>query len=308
MSTSTRAALALASVLLGCLYVGAGDALARTVSDPPPAALPAQLQALEQKMAALRLTSERFSIVSRGFINLTNEDNGKPEGPTRRVSLDASETGEVALPSHDADISLVRHSGASREIHLGSTTYAYMPKLARFDGGRPWVRSHVAGGFEYPFEGGSGEVDAGGTGPYAQLLNLLATATGNVVVSGPLTVDGQQAYEFEVSVNPLDLVGGLTQEDLQRLKADPVVDRLTLYITESGLPVRVVEDEHNNPGANSIASYATIDVLAVNAPVVIKAPPAVKTIAEARYETILKKHSRELGENGWRGSQQQQRQ
>jgi hypothetical protein len=62
-----------------------------------------------------------------------------------------------------------------------------------------------------------------------------------------------------------------------------------LYITESGLPVRVIEREHNNPGPNMLSSSTTTDILAVGAPVVVEAPPARRTIGQSRLEKILKR-------------------
>jgi hypothetical protein len=174
-------------------------------------------------MAHLQVGSERFTVVSRGFIKITNEHNGSPEGPTRRVSLNGSENGEISLSSNDGEI-VVSSPGKSREIFIGSTRYAYLPKLARLDGGRPWVRSHLASPATYPYEAEPAEVDAGGTGPYAHLINLLATVTGEVVADGQVAVDGQEAYEFEASVNPLRLIKGLTQEDVEQVERDPLVD------------------------------------------------------------------------------------
>jgi hypothetical protein len=55
----------------------------------PTALLPPQLQALEQKMEQLPISSERFSEVTRGLVTVTDEGNGKPVGRTKHVSLNS---------------------------------------------------------------------------------------------------------------------------------------------------------------------------------------------------------------------------
>jgi hypothetical protein len=187
------------AALAGYLAVSeasARDALAPVMQTSPAQVLPPDLVALEQKMAQLRVTSERFSVLSRGTVKLTNESNGKPAGRAWYVSLNGTERGEISLSPNEAKISISNHAGVENDIFIGSTAYRYWPKLARFDGGRPWVRSHAAGPSTYPFEGSGKEVDVGGAGPYAHLINLLATAAGVVVEAGSVTVDGQKAYEF----------------------------------------------------------------------------------------------------------------
>jgi hypothetical protein len=290
--TLTAAALA---VYLSASQASARNALAPVMQTPPVQVLPPDLVVLEQKMAHLQVTSERFTVLSRGTVKITDKVNGRPVGRTRYVSLNGGERGEISLSPNEAEITVSNHAGVSNAIFIGSTGYRYWPKLARFDGGRPWVRSNAHRPSTYPYEGSGEEVDAGGTGPYAHLINLLATAVGAVVEAGSVTVDGQKAYEFESSVNPLRLVRGLTQEDVERLEANPLADRLTVYITESGLPVRVVENEHNNPGTSMISSSTTTDILAVGVPVRVNAPAVNRTIGQALFNKIVKKHGRQLG-------------
>jgi hypothetical protein len=266
----------------------AGDAPSSAAQGQLASPLPAALVALEQKMEELQVRSERFSQITRGSVKLTDETNGKPVGRTRHVSLDVSVTGEVSLSPSEGELWISRGAGRSRELFIGSTTYVYSPKFARRDGGRPWRRLKNDGTTIFPYHGSPEEADAWGTGPYAGLINLLATASGEVAQVGPATVDGQQTIEFSAAVDPFKLVKGLTQEDVTNLEGDPLVDRLTLYLTESGLPVRVLESIHNGAGANMVSSSATTDILATEVPVRVTAPPAAKTIDEARLRTLQK--------------------
>lgn len=262
------------------------------------ATIPPGLALLEQKMAQLQVRSERFSVRSQGTVKVTNQTNGKPVGRSRYVSLNGSETGVVSLSLNESEVSTTSSRGRSKEIVIGSTVYTRSPiasKLARLDGGRPWVRSHSAAGTVFPYHGSSEEVNAGGTGPYAALINLLATATGEVVQVGPVVVNGQPATEFEAAVDPLKLLRGLTQEDVENLQARPPAYRLTVYLTEAGVPVRVVEDVSTPPGSNTISGTSITEVLALEVPVAVKAPPANRTISAARFTKRAAKHGKELG-------------
>lgn len=258
-----------------------GDAIA--------APLPPDLVVLEQKMARLQVKSERFSQVSSGTIKVTNESNGKPVGRSKRYSLDATAMGEGSLASNEGEISIESSSGRSKEVVIGSTVFTYSRKVARLDGGRPWVRARVPGATVLPYQRSVDEADAGGTGPYAELINLLTTAVGEVAEVGPVSVDGQQATEFQAAVDPLELIRGLTQEDLQRIEKHPLVEHLSVYLTESGLPVRVVTRQHL-AGANSLSSVSTTDIIALEVPVVIKAPPRGRTISQAALAKVEKRH------------------
>jgi hypothetical protein len=281
----TLTAVALA-VYLAAGQAGARDAVAPAMQASPVQVLPPDLVALEQKMAQLRVRSERFSEVTRGTVKLTNESNGRPVGRSRYVSLNGSAIGEASISPSEGEISITSSAGRSKKIYVGSAVYVYTPNLARLDGGRPWVRFRVPGITIFPYHGSSEEVNAGGTGPYARLINLLATAIGEVVQVGPVTVDGQQAIEFEAAVDPLALVRGLTQEDVANLEKHPPVYHLAIYLTESGLPVRVVESLHKAPGLNTISSSSTIDILASEVTVAVKAPPASRTISEAQMQVL----------------------
>jgi len=262
------------------------------------ATVPPELALLEQTMEQLQVRSERFSVLSRGTVKVTNQANGKPVGRSRYVSLNGSETGVVSLSLNESEVSTTTSRGRSKEIVIGSTAYTRSPlasKLARLDGGRPWVRSHSDAGTVFPYHGSSQEVNAGGAGPYAGLINLLATATGEVVQVGPVSVNGQPATEFEAAVDPLELLKGLTQEDVANLQARPPAYHLTVYLTAAGVPLRVVEVLSTPPGSNTISSTSITEVLALEVPVAVKAPPANKTISAARFTRLAEKHGKELG-------------
>ena len=108
---------------------------------------------------------------------------------------------------------------------IGSTVYTYMPSVASFDGGRPWVRSRQSSSKSDGESAGltgmsnslAATVSGGGAGstPFAKLIEDVNGAL-NVQEVGPVTVDGQQTTEFTVS----SFLGRLLS---------PVNDRLLLH-------------------------------------------------------------------------------
>ncbi|HXW58639.1 MAG TPA: hypothetical protein VEJ23_04080 [Solirubrobacteraceae bacterium] len=247
-------------------YVATADA-----ASPAPAAIPATLQTLEAKMRQLQVNSERFSQVSRGYIRVANESNGKVVGRVKRISVNAQLIGEASLSPSRSETFL----GARRmpeQIVIGSTVYT------REGGGRrPWVRRHepkfAQSLTSFPFHGDPEELDLGGTGSYAGLLNLLAIAVGQVRAGAAAVIDGQSTETFSASVEPTRLIKGLTKEDEGNLKRHPLIERLEVFLTEAGLPIRVVQ----TLDSLDIHETVTTQILDVNVPVNVKAPPARET-------------------------------
>jgi mono/diheme cytochrome c family protein len=300
-----RAAAWAASLLLASIAIAPGDAhapaawasspggsLDAPVSPPPaPASLPPALQALEQKMENLRVNSERYTQTIRGGAIIAVELKGKHgrRVKRRRRSLGVSELGEVSLSPAEGQV----FAGADRSrpslIMIGATLYDYSPKIARQDGGRPWIRSRSPGFADsdplFPNHGRSGEVNLGGTGAYAGLVNLLATALGPVATVGQATVDGQQTSEFAAVVEPLRLIKGLPPKMLKLLRRHRTAEKLEVFITEAGLPLRV----RASIDTSSSSVSETTDILAVNAPVDVKRPPARRTIGQAEFIKLLRR-------------------
>lgn len=266
-------AAAICALALGA--VGAGT----SSGAPAPAVtqVPAALQALDAKMSQLQVNGERFSERSRGEVTIANRSNGRVVGRVKHVSLNIQLVGEASLaPQESETFRGAQHTPST--IVIGSTIYQ-----REGHGRRPWrarrepqlARSEAA----YPFHGEPEEVDAGGTGPFAGLLNLLMTATGPIIEGAPMVIEGQQASEFSATVEPLRLVKGLTEEDVSRLRRHPVVERLEVFLTEAGLPIRVVESIHTE----EFDDLSTTQILALNPPIDVTAPPARETSSPPRH-------------------------
>ena len=300
-----RQTVALA-VLLLCLWIpippGGAHAQAATSASPPasastsPTSLPPALQALEQKMEQLQINSERYSRTIRSTGTITTERrsrHGKRVSRRKHVSLSVTERGEASLSPDEGQVFIAGHTRRPSLLAIGSSLYSYSAKVARTDGGRPWIRLDSSGAVSvatvFPYHGEAREVSFGGSGSYAGLINLLATAVGQVEVVGPATIEGQQTTEFTATVEPLSLIKGLSKKTLALIRGHFPSEQLAVFITEAGVPLRV----SSSMRLDSSAISETTDILAVNIPVKVTRPPARRTISFAKYiKLISRKHKR----------------
>jgi hypothetical protein len=297
-----RAVVWTASLLLASIALAPSDARAPAAwaSSPAPApagpSLPPALQALEQKMEQLQINSERYSQTVRGgaIVGVERQGSHGKRVERRRRSLGVSELGEVSISPAEGQTFIGADRGRPDLVAIGSTLYGYSPKIARLDGGRPWVRSFSPGFASndtlFPDHGRSDEVNLGGAGPYAGLINLLATAVGPVAAAGQTIVDGQQTSEFTAAVQPLSLIKGLSPKTLQALHRQRLSEKLEVFIAESGLPLRVI----SSTSTSSSVVTETTDILAVDIPVNVARPPARRTIGEVELIKLLRR-KRALG-------------
>jgi hypothetical protein len=232
---------------------------------PSSSALPPQLVALEQKMEALQVNSERFSGLER-VSTFTDEVEGRRLRHYAHRSATTTMQGEASLVPAEGEVELRGKETTLRQIVVGSTVYQYEASRSQRRRARPWVRFHSSKAELLPFHEDPSEVGGGGTGPYAGLIDLLATATGPVETVAGVSVDGQLTSEFLATVQAPGLANGQGEQELR------------VFITESGLPIRVSTTSRS---LASITVLATIDILAVNIPVSVKAPPARETIPAA---------------------------
>ncbi len=281
----SRALVLVAGLLAVAAFAGASaSALAPTALIPP------QLQALEQKMEQLQISSERFSDVSRGYAlgSPNSSTSGKPEHVIR-TSLNGSALGEVSVSPAEGQL-FINSKRRPSLIAIGSTTYRYRGHGKHSPGRRPWVRSQSP--HESPAAqllsmhgGGPFEVDAGGTGPFAGLINLLTTAVGPVSVDGPVPVQGQPTTEFTAAVEPRLLIKGITAQDIAGFNSDAPIETLHIFVTESGLPIRVVGFLQTQ----DLKTTTTVEILAVNIPVHVKPPPAREVVSVSRLRELASK-------------------
>jgi hypothetical protein len=291
--TRIGAILALASIAPGA---------SASASAPPAAAVPPELQALEQKMLALQLTSERFS----GTISFAARP--KVTGPLGGFNHVFGHAGAIASPLITAagEVSFVAPQQASFTVGflgitisarlVAGTLYVREPFIARLDGGRPWVQEGhkslaQALGSEPPGASGSSADPAAG---FKRLTEVVSRAR-SIVALGPATVDGQAVSRFKLTIplaalsKPGHSRAARARGRRQRKLLAPML-RLELFLAEDGLPVRtslVIRARH---GKGEVIEQS--DITAIDMPVEVQAPPAAETIARAQLERLMRKRTR----------------
>jgi hypothetical protein len=241
------------------------------------------------------VNSERYSQASRVLAGA----DGK------RQSLVISQVGEVSLSPAAGESFIGRDTNEPSRLVIGSASFSYSPRIARCDGGRPWVQNgtppFVA---SFPYHGLSGEATSSGSGAYAGLINLLGTARSGITVVGPATVDGRQTTEFTALVDPAMLLKGVPERMLRSLTINnedllilqthlsSLPTNLQVFITPSGLPVRVVTSARSGP---YYALTETTEILAVNIPIKLRRPPARRTIDSTEFAKLFVAKSRQCG-------------
>lgn len=289
-SAHVRPARRLSAVLpVACLLaLGAAGGEPRAQAAP---ALPADLVALEQKMAALRFNTERLTL------QLEMQTGVKLFGPASPpLVLLAVGAGEISDSPPEASFTL-SDFGQTREVReIGGELYTFEPDAAKTDGGRSWVRSRAKTPVSALAVGPSGLEGEllPASGSFAPLAVLLSSAT-TVQETGPAIVDDQPTTEFTATIDPTKLAGwgkllngksSLTRE--LPGTHEPPTSRLEVFLAPTGLPVRI---RFMLKAARNVLTL-TSDTLALEVPVEVQAPPARAVIDETRLE-VLRKRERE---------------
>lgn len=280
-----RVCLALPSLLL--LLAGCGGAMtnAHNRKSHPAAVLPRRLEVLLGKMERLGIGSERY-------LRTTRVETVERR---RRSLFYSGEIGEVSLSAHEGQTFAAGGVATPLVRVIGSTAYTYEPQLADVPGGRRWVRGGVSrNDVSFPYHGLAGERSMGGTGSYAGLINLLKTAAVPVRIAGSETIRGLRTSHFVARVDPAVLLRGVSASQLTpftRANEDLLIvqlhwhslpTRLEVFLTASGLPVRIVS--YANVGNRH--SKETLDVLATNEPLLVRPPSARETLSAKQFRRL----------------------
>jgi hypothetical protein len=280
---------------------------------PMPAAVPPDLQALEQKMLALKPTSERFSA------SISIAENPKVKGPIggfNHIFGHASSVlvplitlaGEVSLgPPTEASFTASFLGIAISGRLIGSTLYTDEPFVSRLDGGRPWVEERntsLARALGSQPNGPAGPAGEPGTG-FAALAKLIAQAQ-SIAELGPANVDGQPVTRFKLAVpiaslqKPAHSRRAHARARREHKLFAPLL-RVELFLAETGLPVRtslVIVGRHDK---GELIEQS--DITAIEVPVIVQAPPAAETIEAAQLHRLLRRRARRLAAKRNRGGQ-----
>lgn len=306
-----------AGVTSAVLVTGACAVLqALPASASAPAVVPPALGALEQKMTQMRFHSLSFST----RLDLGVQDSSSSSG----ISISAASTHQLIVsttgvfsfvPLLLSSTSTTEGLGSRealggvsrRERRIGATTYLYDPSAARHDGGRPWIRSRRTRSEERlaaklapitdaldPLLAGLERPAVSSTGPFAPLLELLGEAL-SIQETGPATVDGQQTLAFIATLSTARLLERAfsvkERRSLLEGKQPPNTDfTLELWLAPSGLPVRTATT--NRTRGEEFSSQE--DILGLEVPVLVHAPPADQTISQARLTKIEQRNAKAI--------------
>jgi hypothetical protein len=278
-------AASLLAGLITCVVVANASAAA-------PSAQPAELQALEQRMSELTITSER----------VTGKEAIGGKLPRKLAALSALSTefsGEESISPAFANVNVKLAGRSLTVLRIGETLYTRDPAIARHDGGRPWVQESLTG--KSGLFGAKPSLGGGGVGgssapdptPYKSDAELFKAGT-EVRALGASTVDGQATVGFAGTLTAHKLAESeLTKKQIGNLAHDHVKLKgsFEAFIAANGVPVRtsVVLS------IGKLRLSVSADVLAIDFPVTIPAPPAAaETIGAAELEKLEKARLKRL--------------
>ena len=248
---------------------------------------PADLQALEPRMLALKPNSARFSLAVSAVVKPKVEGPIGVGGPVfGRASAVArpvlEESGEVSASPQAARIQ-VSAEGAHAAVRLiGTTLYVEEPFIKRLDGGRPWVEKRGETLSEALGEGSAG-VGGNPLTRASHVVRLVHEARG-IRELGPATIDGQATTGFRLTVDFMraERLSRRTRRALRKV-FEPLA-AVEVFIAENGLPVRTratVRVTHHRGRL-----IAQSDIPAIEIPVTVGPPPPGETISEAALKRL----------------------
>jgi hypothetical protein len=290
--------------LAGASVPACAQAAAVPPPPPPPPPLPPDLQALEQKMQALQLTSLSF-VVRTGLVH--DHPSHETSQLMSLLGLETTVSGEETLSPAAAEVKL-SFFGAPLTLRIvGGITYLSSRQLVKTGDGVRWIRA-PGGPAELfssalpprerprpePLQPSVGQPSYAEP-PFAKLREILAGAR-EVRELGAGVADGQPVTRFLAPLRPSQLFSDRPPRPRRRFRRRlPLPPRpvppttLEVAFTASGLPVEFVLAVRGGP----TAAEATLDFPAVNFPLVIEAPAAAETISIAQLRALAAhKHHR----------------
>lgn len=302
-------------VLLGIMLALAGAPGVASAAEPAPtpatapavatepasshAPLPASLPALEQKMEELQVTSMRFSAETSFAVSRGNHKFKK----LLKLLLSTGLSGEETLSPVAGNVTFTLFGHPFKLRIVDNATYLYFRALARHDHGRPWVKLGPGGLFEL-FKVNGKHVKTPKTPgskigqptlaepPFTGLRTALAGAE-EVRETGTGTLYGQPVTNFLAILEPEQLEHEKDLASISRRLPAPQPPMVTLEtsLAQNGLPVRTVIAEHSE----GLTVSATVNIPAINFPLVIEAPPVTQTISVGQLRRLERSRSRRRG-------------
>jgi hypothetical protein len=280
---------------LVCLVVigaVAGLTLSATVANAA-AVLPPELVAIEQHTSELKLMSLRFVL---------RESTVFPAGDHELAALvklfggEETTTGEETLAPAASNVSLIWFGQRLTLRTVGGHDYAETPRFGQVDHGRPWVKLGRGGLDELLTIGGrpfpvaqnakpTSGVPTDAQPPFAALERELSGAR-EVHAAGEGDVNGQSVTSFAAVLEPSQLEGAGGKPLVSRSLPAPAPPTGTLDVSfaANGLPLSIVIRVQDP----QLTDTATLEIPAVDFPLVIQAPPAARTIGIRSFQRFAR--------------------
>jgi hypothetical protein len=291
------AAALFASLGLATAGVGATPLGRSAAASSAPPAQPAELQALEQQMSELTVTSERVA----GKETISGKLPHKLGSPK---AVSTAYSGEQSISPEFVNATLTIAGRTLTLLQLGQTLYTHDESLAKRDGGRPWVAEKLSSknglfGSSPSLGGGSQGSGAPSPTPFKSDAELFKEGS-SIRALGASTVDGQATVGFAGTLTAQRLAEGeLSKKQLAKLKREHLKIRgsFETFIAANGVPVHTTI----LLSIGKLRFSTSADVLAIDFPVTAPAPPpAAETISaaellkleKARLKRLLKKKKR----------------
>ncbi len=290
-------------VLFGIVLALAGASGVASAAEPAPAPalahppLPPSLVGLEQKAEELKVTSLRF--VAQSSVTLPRSDH-QALRVLKALGADSQISGEETFSPAAGNVtfSLLGHPFTLRVV--GKTTYVYLRALGRVDHGRPWIKLGRDGFAELITEENGKPLKPSKTSaptigapalaepPFTGLRKTLAGAE-EVRETGTATLYGQPVTDFLAILEPEQLKRE-SLASMSHLLPPRQLPTVTMEVSlaQNGLPVRTVITTHDK----GTTVTATVNIPAINFPLVIEAPPASQTVNVAQLRKLERRARR----------------
>jgi hypothetical protein len=295
----TRAANPLSSArrLLGTALLAAGlAAFAANASASTPPAQPPELQALEQHMSELTVTSERIT----GKETISGKLPHKLGSPK---AVSTAYSSEQSISPEFVNATLTIAGQTLTLLQLGEMLYTHDQSIAKHDGGRPWVAEKLSSknglfGSSPSLGGGGGSGGSGAPSPTPFKSDAELFKEGSSIRAlGASTVDGQATVGFAGTLTAQHLAESVfTKKELAKLKREHLTLKgsFETFVAANGVPVHTTV----LLSIGKLRFGTSADVLGIDFPVTVPAPPPtaetigaaeLQKIEKARLKKVLKK-------------------
>jgi hypothetical protein len=292
LAVAVAAGVALTMVALATVRAGRAEASGTPLTLPPTA--PPELLALTAKMEALTVETERVSLTE----SIAVLGHGPEAALLRKLvgAFGVSVSGEVRRNPEEGSLTITLFGVRLRVLALPGHTYLFGgARLARRDGGRPWVDLGSKGLGALLPTGRTKTVSTPGAPTFARIATILrapiaVTTLGGGTIDG-VTVSGfRETLDPKVFEAPASLAGiaptGSFATRATRAAAESPSVTAEAFIAADGLPVRTRFVQVSGP----VHLLVQVDIPAIDFPLTLEAPKPAQVIDLAALKRLEREH------------------